>query len=99
LAPLPNAHRPVLQVQVVDVEGGGLADPQAGRVQGLEQGLVAHGQLVVTGDRAQQRLHLLDRERLGQAGRDLGGAEVAGRVGAGQPLPDQEAVEAAHRGQ
>src|SRR4029453_15303129 len=48
--------------------------------------------------RPEGRLDLLHAERLGQRGRHLGAVEVTRRVGGGQVLADQEAVEAAHRG-
>ena len=64
----------VVADQVVDVERDGLGDPGAGRVEQLEQRLVAQrGRLVAVG-RREQPLDLLDRERLRKALGCFGGA-------------------------
>ena len=85
--------------EIVDVERHDLRHPRAGRVEQLEQGLVAQPRRLVAVGRREQPLDLVDRERLRKALGLLGRGDIRGGVDRELPLLDEEAGEAADRRQ
>ena len=84
---------------VVHVERDQFGDPGAGAVQQLQQRLVpqaARGSRVGSG---QQRLHLIDRQRLRQPASGLRRRHPGRWVVGGQPVLDGEPVQRLHRAQ
>ena len=86
-----DAHERPVERQVLAIEADGLAHPQAGRVEQLEQRPVAHATL---GGSLQQALHLADIERVGQAPALAGQVQVGRDVDVDEALAEREPVEA-----
>ena len=98
LPPLPEQPQAAaLGIEVVDVEPDGLGDAGTGAVQELQQGPVAQllgGTAFASG--GQERLDLVDSERLRQPSWRRGWADVGSGVGGGQLFETREAVEPTH---
>jgi hypothetical protein len=94
-----DPHAPLAKVDVLEIQPRQLGHADAARVERLQDRPVAPAGLVVDETLAEERLALIDREVGGQPAGEARGPDLAGRIHAEAPAPDQEAEEAPERRQ
>src|SRR3970282_1133882 len=87
------------EIDVIDVEGGQLGYSQPARVEQFQKSTVAQLERRGARRRLPERSHLVLGQDLRELRRPPGAGDAARRVGRGEALADEEAIEAAHGGE